>query len=107
MKNTRKSVRIYVNQNDIKSGNPTDGLNDAIHVAMSRLGILKGKCFAVSDVGVHVGPNCRYLREYGLNKEPDLQLSGRGRKFVAEFDNKGHKTSPSHVTLIDKSGKYL
>lgn len=107
MKNTRKSVRIYVNENDIKSGTKLNGWHDAIHAAVARLGLLKGKCFIVGNKGIHIGPNRAYISTFGLAKEPEIQLSNKGIDFLKTFDKFGRKTAPTHITLIDKSGKYL
>ena len=108
----RKSVRVYVNQQDINNGVPNDLFSCPIHNAIKRRGLLKGKCYGVVGSGLHIGPNEKTIQNRldneGVNfvKSPQIKLSGKGYDFIKSYDN-GDYVEPTHVTLIDEAGLYL
>jgi hypothetical protein len=100
----RKSKRIYINQQDIDSGCKSDCFKCPVHRSIQRQGLLKGKTFAVLYDGIYVGPNKKTLDNKLI---PDIHFTENGTNFISDFDNKKGKVKPTHITLIDVSGKYL
>jgi hypothetical protein len=104
----RKSVRIYVSQQDIDLGTCGSGWSCPIHRSMKRNRVLKGKCFCVTETGVCVVPNKSFLRDReGDDFIPQIKLTENGLNFIANVDIGRHFVKPTHITLIDESGKYL
>ena len=99
----RTSARVYVNKNDINTGVCSDSEACALHRTLQRTA-LKGKCFCIGLGGIFVGPN--YSTIDRMNS-PNLLLGKKAEKFIKEFDYKGKKAKPTHVTIIDPSGRYL
>lgn len=98
------SVRLYVNKSDMKNGICCDAKACAIHKAVERYGLLKGKAFSVGCDGISVAPNYKLL---GYVTEPQILFGEGGSELVNEFDNKGEETTPRHITLRDISGKFF
>lgn len=98
----RKSARVYVNKNDIRIGICSDSERCALHRTLQRT-VLKGKCFSIFDNGICVGPNYETI----ANMRPNLLLSSSAKKFIKSFDKVGKRVKPTHVTIIDPSGRYL
>jgi hypothetical protein len=103
----RKSVRIYINQDDINNGSCRNGYLCPIARAIGRSGLLKGRSYCVDLEGIFIAPNRKTIDKRIMDSDtPQIRLSKKGMDFVETFDYQGF-ASPTHVTLIDESGKYL
>ncbi len=98
------SVRLYVNKSDMKNGICCDSKRCAIHKAVERYGLLKGKAFEVLHNGIKVAPNYKLLDRV---EEPQILFGDGGSELVSDFDNNGEETVPRHITLRDISGKFF
>ncbi len=98
------SARLYVNKTDMKTGVCCKGRECAIHKAVERYGLLKGKAFEVDHDGIKVAPNYKLLN-YVV--EPQILFGEGGSELVSDFDNEGEETTPRHITLRDISGKFF
>ncbi len=87
----RKSRRLYVNQVDIDGG----GARCPIERSMDRQKILGRKKFNVGCTEISISG--------GRGK---LKLSKKALQFIDDYDW-GLDVTPTHVTIIDESGKYL
>lgn len=98
----RKSERVYVNEKDISVGSVLNSSKVAVWNALRRNGVIKGNCFLVNSNGIFVGPNYTTINKYLVKGAPQVEFSDKAKNFVQT-----NSKVPTHITLIDKSGRYL
>ncbi len=103
----RKSARPYISLEDINNGD-NDCFDCPVYRTVRRNKLLKGKCFGVGRLGIYVGSNRdRIFDRLSEDEQPDIEFTENGTHFIDSYDNRKSSVEPTHITLIDKSGKYL